>query len=92
MNTKRATNTEDRAMIHSPQHQAPQHQEYSARYGLKNAVDDIEAAQQIAEAKYRALVGREIFISEISDIHHLIEELRGWVITPNNPAKVGHAH
>lgn len=79
-------------MSHSPQHQAPQHQEYSARYGLKNALNDIEVAQQIAEAKYRALVGREIFISEISDIHHLIEELRGWGITPNSSAKVGRAH
>jgi hypothetical protein len=60
-------------MIHSPQHQ-----EYSARYGLKNASDNIEAAQQIAEAKYRSLVGREIFISEISGIHQLIDELRNW--------------
>lgn len=62
-------------MIHSQEHQ-----EYSARYGLKHAIDDIETAQQIAEAKYRALVGREIFISEISGIHQLIEELRGWVV------------
>lgn len=61
-------------MMHSPQHQ-----EYSARFGLKNAADDIEVAQQIAEAKYRALMGRDIFISEISSIHQLIEELRGWV-------------
>lgn len=59
-----------------------QHQEYSARYGLKNALNDIEVAQQIAEAKYRALVGREIFISEITDIHQLIEELRNWVVAP----------
>lgn len=79
-------------MIHSPQHQAPQHQEYSARYGLKNALNDIEVAQQIAEAKYRALVGREIFISEISDIHHLIEELHGWVTTPKTSADAAHAH
>lgn len=60
-------------MIHSPQHQ-----EYSARYGLKNASDNIEIAQQMAEAKYRSLVGRDIFISEISGIHQLIDELRNW--------------
>ena len=69
-------------MIHSPQHQ-----EYSARYGLKNASDNIEAAQQIAEAKYRALMVREIFISEISGIHQLIEELRGWVSHSPIPGK-----
>lgn len=74
-------------MIHSPQHQ-----EYSARFGLKNALNDIEVAQQIAEAKYRSLMGREIFISEISDIHHLIEELRGWVKTTKTPADARHAH
>lgn len=60
-------------MIHSPQGQ-----EYSARYGLKNANDNIEAAKQIAEEKYRSLVGREIFGSEISGIHQLIDELRNW--------------
>ncbi|HTF82967.1 hypothetical protein ACSV5M_08300 [Cellvibrio sp. ARAG 10.3] len=69
-------------MIHSPQHQ-----EYSARYGLKNASDNIEVAQQIAEAKYRALMGRDIFISEISGIHQLIEELREWVSHSPVPAK-----
>lgn len=69
-------------MIHSQEHQ-----EYSARYGLKHAIDDIEAAQQIAEAKYRALVGREIFISEISGIHQLIEELRSWVVDPKASIK-----
>ena len=56
-----------------------QHQEYSARYGLKNALNDIDVAQQIAEAKYRSLVGRDIFFSEILDIHELILELRNWV-------------
>lgn len=69
-------------MIHSPQHQ-----EYSARYGLKNASDNIEVAQQIAEAKYRALMGRDIFISEISGIHQLIEELREWVSHSPVPPK-----
>lgn len=59
-----------------------EHQEYSARYGLKGASNDIEVAQQIAEAKYRALVGRDILISEISEIHHLIEEMRNWSATP----------
>lgn len=63
---------------------SPQHQEYSARYGLKNAMNDIETAQQIAEEKYRSLVGREVFISEISGIHRLIEELRKWVATPSH--------
>ena len=55
-----------------------QHKEYSARFGLKHAIDDIEAAQQLAEAKYRALVGREIWFSEINEIHELIEELQTW--------------
>lgn len=67
-------------MILLSQSQA-QHQEYSARYGLKGASNDIEIAQQIAEAKYRALVGRDILISEISEIHHLIEEMRSWATT-----------
>ncbi len=72
---------------------SPQHQEYSARYGLKNAMDDIETAQQIAEEKYRSLVGREVFISEISGIHRLIEELRMWAVTPAHAAqKMRDAH
>jgi len=58
-----------------------QHKEYSARFGLKRALYDMEIAQQIAEEKYRSLVGREIFSKEISDIHQLIEELRAWVIS-----------
>ena len=76
-----------------PLHDTPhhtQHQEYSARYGLKNssingAENDINIARQIAEAKYRALVGRDILISEISEIHLLIEELRNWSATPQVP-------
>lgn len=68
------------------------HQEYSARYGLKNALNDIAVAQQIAEAKYRDLVGRDIFISEITDIHHLIEELRPWVTTTATSVKSELAH
>ena len=40
-----------------------QHQEYSARFGLKKALNDVETAQQIAEAKYRSLVGRDIIYS-----------------------------
>jgi hypothetical protein len=55
-----------------------QDKEYSARYGLKQAIDDIESAQQIAEEKYRALVGRDIWMSEINDIHQLIDELHTW--------------
>ena len=58
-----------------------QHQEYSARFGLKQALNDVEIAQQIAEAKYRSLVGRDIFYSEMVGIHSLIMELRNWVAT-----------
>ncbi|RYY03289.1 MAG: hypothetical protein EOO53_09055 [Gammaproteobacteria bacterium] len=65
-------------MIHSTQHQ-----EFSARFGLKNAINDIEIAQQIAEAKYRSLVGRDIFFSEILDIRQLILELSNWVSAGN---------
>ncbi len=67
---------EDSTMIY-----LTQHKEYSARFGLKKALYDTEIAQQIAEEKYRSLVGREIFSKEISDIHKLIEELRAWVIS-----------
>lgn len=52
------------------------HKEYSARYGLKQAHKDIDEAQQIAEIKYRNLVGREILFSEIYDIHSLMNEMR----------------
>lgn len=72
-------------MMHSPQHQ-----EFSARFGLKKASDNIEVAQQIAEEKYRALMGREIFISEITGIHQLIEELRGWVSNSVSDQKETH--
>ncbi len=63
-----------------------QHQEYSARYGLKSALNKgatnaVEVAQKIAEEKYRDLMGRDIFISEMSDIHQLIEELSNWAAT-----------
>ncbi len=58
-----------------------QHQEYSARFGLKKALNDMKTAQQLAEEKYRSLVGRDILSKEISEIHQLIEELRAWVIT-----------
>jgi hypothetical protein len=76
-------------MILLSQNQA-QHQEYSARYGLKGASDDIEVAQQIAEAKYRALVGRDIWISEISEIHHLIEEMRNWAVPAARTSSCAH--
>lgn len=56
-----------------------QNQEYSARYGLKHALNNLAEAQQIAEAKYRTLVGRDVLISEMSDIKELIEELHEWV-------------
>jgi hypothetical protein len=58
-----------------------QHQEYSARFGLKKALNDVETAQQIAEAKYRSLVGRDIIYSEMVGIHALIMELRDWATT-----------
>ena len=58
-----------------------QHQEYSARFGLKKALNDVETAQQIAEAKYRSLVGRDIIYSEMVGIHALIMELRNWAPT-----------
>lgn len=61
-----------------------QDKEYSARYGLKQAIDNLEAAQQIAEEKYRALVGRDIWTSEINDIHELIDELRTWTVPENS--------
>jgi len=61
-----------------------QDKEYSARYGLKQAIDNIDSAQQIAEEKYRALVGRDIWMSEINDIHELIDELRTWTV-PEKP-------
>ena len=59
---------------------ATQHQEYSARFGLKNALNDLNSAQQLAEKKYRSLVGRDILSKEILEIHRLIEELRVWVV------------
>lgn len=62
-----------------------QDKEYSARYGLKQSVDNIDAAQQLAEEKYRALVGRDIWTSEINDIHQLIDELRIWTV-PEKPS------
>lgn len=52
------------------------YKEYSARYGLKQAHNNIDEAQQIAEIKYRKMVGREILFSEIYDIHNLIDEMR----------------
>jgi len=55
------------------------HKEYSARYGLKQALNDMAAAQQIAEKKYRTLVNRDILWSEMNDINRLILELRLWI-------------
>ncbi len=51
-------------------------QEYSARCGLRISKNNLEIAQQIAEAKYRTLVGRDIRFSEILDIRQVIEELQ----------------
>lgn len=51
-------------------------QEYSARCGFRSSNNNVEIAQQIAEAKYRTLVGRDILFSEILDIRQFIEELR----------------
>jgi hypothetical protein len=65
-----------------------QHQEYSARFGLKKSLNDVEAAQQIAEAKYRSLVGRDIIYSEMVGIHALIMELRNWSATKSTSQSV----
>ena len=59
-----------------------QDQEYSARYGLRSSANDVEAAQQIAEAKYRSLMGRDIVFSEMVGINHLIAELQNLSSTP----------
>jgi hypothetical protein len=69
-----------------------QHKEYSARFGLKQALNDMETAQQLAEQKYRSLVGRDIFSKEIADIHQLIQELRAWVITMENSTDLACKH
>lgn len=53
--------------------------EFSARFGLKQAVNDMDIAQQIAEDTYRKLVGRDILWSEMNDIQQLILELRVWI-------------
>jgi hypothetical protein len=63
--------------------------EYSARFGLKQAINDMEAAQQIAENTFRKLVGREILWSEIHDIQQLILELKVW-ISVVKPDKIYH--
>lgn len=63
--------------------------EYSARQGLKLAINDMEIAQQIAEDTYRKLVGRDILWSEIHDIQQLILELRIW-IGVDQPGKTCH--
>lgn len=68
------------------------HQEYSARFGLKNALHDIDIAQQIAEAKYRSLVGRDIFYKEMVDIHALIVELRNWAVVTKSSDQCVSAH
>ncbi len=59
-----------------------QHQEYSARYGLRSSKDNVEVAQQIAEAKFRSLTGRDIVFSEMVGINHLIEELHSLSSSP----------
>ena len=69
-----------------------QHQEYSARFGLKNALNDLNAAQQLAEKKYRSLVGREIHSKEIFEIHQLIEELRAWVSLVQTSPEAARKH
>ena len=65
-------------------------QEYSARCGLRSSNNNIEVAQQIAEAKYRTLVGRDILFSEILDIQHFIEELQK--LTPEQTSIMACAH
>ena len=75
------------AMNHSAQYQ-----EYSARYGLKSSQNNIEIAQQIAEAKYRALVRRDIAFSEMVDIRHFIEELQSWSLIAKQLPKASLTH
>lgn len=65
-------------------------QEYSARCGFRSSNNNVELAQQIAEAKYRTLMGRDILFSEILDIRHLIEELQK--LTPGEPLAMACAH
>jgi hypothetical protein len=69
-----------------------QHQEYSARFGLKKALYDMNTAQQLAEEKYRSLVGRDILSKEIAEIHQLIEELRAWVVSVDTTPEAACKH
>lgn len=62
--------------------QSTESQEYSARYALKTCLGDIDVIRQTAEAHYRHLVGRELFTSEIKDLHRLIGEVQQWTATP----------
>lgn len=54
--------------------------EYSARYGLNIATNDLDTAQQLAENKYRSLVRRELSSVEINEINELIHEVHSWKI------------
>lgn len=52
--------------------------EYSARFGLKHALDNIEKAIKIAIAKYRAIVKRQLRQQEILDLKWLVTEFQSW--------------
>lgn len=52
--------------------------EYSARFGLKHSLDDIEKAVKIAVAKYRSIVKRQLQRQEIQDLKALIMEIFDW--------------
>lgn len=67
-------------------------QEYSARCGLRSSKNNIEIAQQIAEAKYRTLMGRDILFSERLDIRHFIEELQTLDLGAAKNAVMACAH
>lgn len=53
-------------------------QEYCARYGIKHANGSAALAQQLAESKYRAIIGRGLYLEEIKSLQHLIEEISEW--------------
>lgn len=53
-------------------------QEYCARYGIKHANGSTTIAQQLAEAKYRSIVGRGLLLDEIKGLQHLIDEINEW--------------
>lgn len=60
--------------------------EYSARFGLKHSLDNIEKAIKIAIAKYKSIVKRQLRKQEIFDLKWLVQEFRNWQLE-NQPAR-----